>query len=166
MSSNPVTITKRDQEQILIRADFADKKTAAAIKKGGFAIPAQRRKEGGAMWLSPDELLIFTENAESTIAKIKPGLPPKHLIHDISGARVVFTLKGDHLRDVLAKGAPRDMQIAEIGEVIRTRLGQVAVAFWLNSENEAELVCFRSVADHVEEFLHMASKADGLPVLG
>ena len=166
MSSNLVTITKRDQEQILLRADFSDKKTLAALKKAGYIVPEMRRAEKGAFWLSPDELLLFTKDAQAEIAKIKPALPAKHLIHDVSGARVVFDIKGEHLRDVLAKGAPRDMVQTEIGEVIRTRLGQVAVAFWLNSENHAELVCFRSVADHVEEFLKMSAKADGLPVLG
>lgn len=166
MSFNPVNITRRDQEQLLLRADFADAQTAAALKKSGFVVPAPRRAEKNTMWLSSDELLLFAVDAASSLAKIKPLLPAKHLIHDVSGARVVFTLKGDYLRDVLAKGAPRDMQKVEIGEVVRTRLGQVAVAFWFNKETEVELICFRSVADHVEAFLTMAAKSDGLPVLG
>ena len=165
MSSKPVIITHRDQEQVLLRADFSDKKTVAALIKAGFTMPADRRKESDAMWLSSDELLLFADNAEATIKEIRPTLPPKHLIHDVSGARIVFSLEGDHLRDVFAKGAPRDMRNVVVGEVVRTRLGQVAVAFWLNSEAQAELICFRSVADHVEAFLKMAAKPDGLPVL-
>lgn len=163
--SSKIEITIRNQEQIILRANAADKKTSAALKAASLKLPKQRRKEGGAHWFSPDEFLLFVDDAKSAIEAIKPKLPAKSLIHDATGARVVITLKGPHLRDVFAKGAPRDLLKVEVGEVVRTRLGQVAVAFWLNSESEAELVCFRSVAGFVEEWLKMASRPDGLPVL-
>ncbi len=65
-----------------------------------------------------------------------------------------------------APSQKRYSAFAIVREAMRDHMGQVAVAFWLNAEDEAELICFRSVADHVEQFLRMASKADGLPVLG
>lgn len=166
---SPISISRRDQEQIIIRAkhDGALKK---ALKSLGLELPAQRARsfsgKNSAMWFSPDELLLFVDDAAGSIAMIKPKLPKSHLVHDVSGARVVFSLKGEFIEDALAKGCPRDLRGLAAGEVVRTRLGQVAVAFWFLGPDKLELVCFRSVADYVEEWLKMACRTDGLPVLG
>ena len=45
------------------------------------------------------------------------------------------------------------------GEIRRTRLGQVAAAFWLTGEDAFELVCFRSVGGFVHDWLNTAAAA-------
>ncbi len=163
--SSDILIQRRDQEQVLLRTDLDDRKARVALKTLAMKMPERRQKLGNAHWFSPDELLLFVDDAKKSVGLLKAKLPENHLVHDVSGARVVFKLEGPYLRDLLAKGAPRDMQKVKIGEVVRTRLGQVAVAFWFLDETTAELVCFRSVSDYVEKWLQIAAKADGLPVL-
>ncbi len=169
MSRKPIKIKMRNQEQVLLRADLGNKDTAAALKTVGLDAPAQRQasRKGdfSAMWFSPDEALLFVPDAQVAIKKMQKKLPPKHLIHDATGARVVFELKGKYLRDLLAKGTPRDVMNIEIGEVVRTHLGQFAVAFWFLDEQNLELVGFRSLAHDLQAWLEMAAQPDGLPIL-
>lgn len=169
MSHEPIQISMRNQEQILLRADLKDAKTNSALKTIGLKAPEARMRmqkaDQAVMWFSPDEALIFVDAAAEAIEKIKKKLPAKHLIHDASGARVVFTLRGKYLRDLLAKGTPRSVMQLPMGEVVRTHLGQFAVAFWFLDEETVELVGFRSLATDIQKWLETVSKADGLPVL-
>lgn len=169
MSRKPITIKMRDQEQVILRADLSDAKTQAALKAVGLSAPEPRQRvekgDNSVMWFSPDEALMFVSNAEATIKKMAAKLPDRHLIHDATGARVVFTLKGKYLRDVLAKGTPRDVMSVEIGEVVRTHLGQFAVAFWFLDEKTVELVAFRSLSEGLQLWLETESLPDGLPVM-
>ena len=79
---------------------------------------------------------------------------------NVSDARAVFDLSGDVIRDVLAKGSPADMSVdaLPLGEVRRTRIGQLAVAFWFTDAQNAQLVCFRSVGGHIMRWLENASE--------
>lgn len=168
--SNEMNVTRRDQGQILARAKLGDAALAGAFAGAGLGVPEMRKrtvtKAGSAMWFSPDEVLIFVDDVAGVLAKLQPAMPAASLSHDVTGVRVVFTISGPYVRDVLAKGVPRDLQSVEIGEVVRSRLGQIAVAFWLTDDNTAELVCFRSVGEYVGRWLETAALADGLPVLG
>ena len=158
---------------ITLRGDFADADFAKAIKSVlGAALPGQREvtsgKAGLLIWMSPDELLAVVDYAAAPAlsAAISAKLAGKHhLAQVVSDARAVFSLKGQGAREVLAKGAPVDLSPAEFtpGHVRRTRLGQVAVAFWMTSEGEIEIVCFRSVAAFVFEWLKTAAAKDTLP---
>ncbi len=173
MSLKPAKISMREQEQLTLRADLKDAKTMDALKALGLEVPdarkmatkGQQSARKAAMWFSPDELLIFVPDAQKAVKKIKGKLPAKHLVHDASGARVVINMEGTHLRDILSKGTPRDVMNVEIGEVVRTHLGQFAVAFWFLDESHAELVCFRSFAQDLVAWLKTAAQPDGLPVL-
>ncbi len=167
--SRKIKVKMRDQEQVILRADLKDAATIAALKAIGLKAPETRSceqgKDASVMWFSPDEALIFTSDADAAIKKMKKKLPTKHLIHDATGARVVFTITGDYLRDLLAKGTPQDMMQVEIGQVVRTHLGQFAVAFWFLDENTVELVGFRSLARDIQAWLETEAQKDGLPVL-
>ncbi len=169
MSRKPIKVKMRDQEQVLVRADLSDQDTVAAFKAIGLQVPGVRQSsskaETRALWFSPDEALIFVPDAQAAIKKMQKKLPAKHLIHDATGARAVFEIKGSYLRDLLAKGSPRDLMKVEIGEVVRTHLGQFAVAFWFLDERNVELVGFRSLAHDIQAWLEMEAKPDGLPVL-
>ena len=75
-------------------------------------------------------------------------------------ARVVFSLEGGKVREVIAKLAPIDTAInrLELGEIRRTRLSQVAAAIWLTEENRATIICFRSVEKYLRDLLLISCK--------
>ncbi|MEL6680025.1 MAG: sarcosine oxidase subunit gamma family protein [Pseudomonadota bacterium] len=120
-----------------------------------------RDGQHGLAWMAPDELLLLLPNPDVpqalvTLAQRLSGL--HHLAADVSDARAVFRLSGDPRR-ILGKGSPADMRPAKFapGEIRRTRLGQVAVAFWLTDQATAELVCFTSVGGFVTDWLTNAA---------
>lgn len=147
------------QGMITLRGDLADDTIRAAVKElFGVDIPAQRGTafEGtnGALWMSPDEALLLCpyEEARTRADELASRLQGTHaLVVNVSDARAVFRLKGSMLREVIAKLAPADMSpgVFEPGEVRRTRLAQVAAAFWMDDARTARVVCFRSVAGYV-----------------
>jgi len=103
-----------------------------------------------------------------TLAALAGALSGEHVLcADVSDARAVFRLEGEGVRAVLAKLSPADLRPRSLpsGEVRRTRLAQVAGAFWLSDGGTATLVCFRSVADYVEELLSNAADPAGAVAL-
>lgn len=153
---------------VTLRADLADARVRKAVKAvTGAEVPATRRAtfagDRGALWMSPDELLLLLPHAEgqTAVAALSQALDGvHHLAAEVSDARAVFRLTGDldAVREVLAKLTPADMSpgaFAE-GEVRRTRLGQVAAAFWIE-DGGVTLVCFRSVARYVFDLLSNAA---------
>ncbi|PIB24278.1 hypothetical protein BFP76_03390 [Amylibacter kogurei] len=158
---------------ITLRGDLASAAMAKVVKSiTGAKMPKPRGVEiagkGSVAWMSPDELLIMIDYAyaDSAVAKISSALAGEHhLAVNVSDARAVFDLSGDELRDVLAKGSPSNLNpdSLPIGEMRRTRLGQLAVAFWFTDDSSAKLVCFRSVGDHVFKWLSNAAKPESSP---
>jgi sarcosine oxidase, subunit gamma len=49
-------------------------------------------------------------------------------------------------------------QALPIGQIRRTRLAQVAAAFWIRDNETAEIVCFRSVAEYVFGILQISAR--------
>jgi sarcosine oxidase, subunit gamma len=169
-------ITVRDaglRGMITLRGDLADAALQeAATGITGMAIPDRRAINMGGTtglaWMSPDELLVMLPYAQAAaaVSQLDAALAGKpHLVANVSDARAVIALEGAGLREVLAKGAPADLRPSkfEPGEVRRTRLGQVAIAFWLIDETRAELVCFRSVAGFVFDWLRVSARPGSLP---
>jgi len=156
---------------IALRGDLANATAAKAVEAAtGQGMPAARRieggLEGGAAWASPDELLLFVPQAEAAerTAALTEELATQHaLVADVSDMRAVFTLKGAHLRDMLAKLTPADLspEALPTGEFRRSHLGQIAAAFWFEAEETAHLICFRSVADYAFDLLKEASEPGG-----
>jgi sarcosine oxidase subunit gamma len=156
---------------VTLRADLAEAKVRKAVKAAvGVDLPATRRavRDGGrgALWMSPDELLLLMPHGEAgaVVASLSRALGGvHHLVAEVSDARAVFRLMGDlgAAREVLAKLTPADLSpgaFAE-GEVRRTRLGQVAAAFWIE-EGGVTVVAFRSVARYVFDLLSNAADPD------
>jgi sarcosine oxidase subunit gamma len=79
---------------------------------------------------------------------------------EVSDARAVFDVIGPHVREVLAKLAPVDLApgVFEPGEMRRTRLAQVAAAFWMTGPDSFRVIAFQSVAQYVEDLLKTAAK--------
>ena len=152
---------------VTLRGDLASARMKKAVKGvAGTAVPGPRQSLGdgtrGVLWMSPDELLVLVPHAEADAAAeaLSRALTGEHhLAANVSDARATFRLEGDGIREVLARLTPADVHPASLapGEVRRTRLAQVAVAFRFLSETEAELICFRSVAKYVFDALANAA---------
>ena len=151
-----------------LRANLASTKIKAAVKSAtGVAFPNRglcEVSEGCTMaWMSPDELLIIIDykNVSKIISNLNKILTGTHsLVVDVSDARSVFSLDGTAIRDVLSKGSPANLSTdaLPVGEVRRTRIAQLAVAFWFTDEMNCQLICFRSVGGYIMDWLKNASE--------
>jgi len=158
---------------ITLRGDLSDESLARAVTAAlGLGLPDARRinegEKGAVAWMSPDELLLFCpyEQAEAVVARLDHALVGSHyLAVNVSDARAMFTLSGAGLREVVAKGAPVDLSPRglEIGEIRRSRIGQIAAAFWLSDEETLHVVCFRSVGVHLFNWLKNAAEVGSMP---
>lgn len=135
----------------------------------GVGLPAQRRMEWlgaadtgrGCGWMSPDEYLLIlpyaeVNNAMAAIAKALEG--QHHLAANVSDARCIFRIEGVDADQVLTKLCPADLAKLEVGELRRTRVAQVAGAFWA-ADGGYTLVAFRSVAGYVLGLLSHSAQA-------
>jgi sarcosine oxidase subunit gamma len=173
MSETPAIARLDPVGMVTLRGDLASDALRSAVREvSGHEVPDTRRihgsAAGGVAWMSPDELLILCApgSAGETAARLSAALgDAHHLAVDVSDARAVFAVEGPGVREVLAKGAPVDLSRAAFGpgDLRRTRLGQIAVAFWMTGEDRFELACFRSVADFAEIWLRTAAAPDSLP---
>ncbi len=169
---SPGEVTIRDaglRGMIILRGDLSDKKLRSICKSvTGVSFPdqgqAQCDGDSGICWMSPDELLVLVPYMQvaQTIAKVDKALAGKHyLAENVSDARVVIMVEGSYGREVIAKLAPADLHPDSFkpGDFRRTRLGQVAAAFWMRDEDTFEVICFRSVADYAFDLLAASAKA-------
>jgi sarcosine oxidase, subunit gamma len=160
---------------VTLRADLAGDAVARAVRDAfGLDLPGRLKIVGqgdrAAAWMAPDEALLFCPPGAvpGLVADLAAALGDRpHLVADVSSARAVIDLTGPGWREVLAKGAPIDLAPGAFGpgDFRRTRLGQVAVAFWASDAETAHLVCFRSVAGFVFDWLRTAAVPGSLPGL-
>jgi sarcosine oxidase subunit gamma len=153
---------------VTLRGDL-DALGGAVREVAGVDVPGVNRVamngDRGAVWMSPDEVLLLVPYAEAgaAVAAVDAALAGvHHLAVDVSDARAVMVLEGAGAREVLGKLAPADLTpgVFGPGQVRRTRLGQVAAAFWCEAEDRWTVVCFRSVGDYAFKLLAQ-SAADG-----
>lgn len=154
---------------IILRGDLADKKLRNVCKSlTGAAFPekgqANTDADKGLCWMSPDEVLVLVPYAEvgAAVAQIDAALAGSHyLAENVSDARAVLHVEGSFGREVIAKLAPVDMAPVSFqpGDFRRTRLGQVAAAFWMRDEDTIDVICFRSVAGYTFDLLAASAKA-------
>ena len=114
--------------------------------------------------MSPDEVLVLEPYAElgAAVAQLDAALAGSHyLAENVSDARAVLHVEGSFGREVIAKLAPVDMAPVSFqpGDFRRTRLGQVAAAFWMRDEDTIDVICFRSVAGYTFDLLAASAKA-------
>ena len=161
------------QGMITLRGDLSSDALAKAVKTAtGVAVPEtgciNSGKKGATAWMSPDELFLLVDyaQADAIVAKIDKALAGTHILAvNVSDARAVFSIEGKGIRDVLAKGSPANMstEALGIGTLRRTRLGQLPVAFWMGSDTTATVICFRSVGEHVFNWLSNAAQKGATP---
>ncbi|MDR0808227.1 MAG: sarcosine oxidase subunit gamma [Gemmobacter sp.] len=130
----------------------------------GTPLPDRRRIETtgdkAAAWMSPDEYLLVLPYAgvAAALATLAERLSGRHhLAVDVSDARALFRIEGARAAEVLMKLAPADHAALAPGEIRRTRIAQVAGAFW-RDETGYNLICFRSVASYVMGLLSHAAQ--------
>ncbi len=155
------------QGMITLRGDLA----ASALKSGATkASGAKMPKQGmanviadsGLCWMSPDELLVLCPYEEVTdrLAALNAKLGDMFaLAVNVSDARAMFRVSGDHAREVLAKLCPVDMSpdAFKPGMFRRTRMAQVPAALWMDEDGSIRIICFRSVAEYVFGVLKAAA---------
>ena len=159
------------QGMITLRGNLADPALVAAVTGlTGADMPSTRQitqgKGGSLGWMSPDELLILVphQGVTDAVRDLSAALKDQHaLVCNVSDARAVFTLSGPTAREVLAKLCPVDLAPGqfETGELRRTRVAQVAAAFWVDAQGDFTLICFRSVAQYVFNLLTEAALPGG-----
>lgn len=156
---------------ITLRGDLSAKAMAQALDKAmGLSVPAQRKivatADGARMaaWMSPDELLLILPYADTGKALEALGAAlsgTHHLAENVSDARAMIAVNGPdaRVREVLAKLAPVDLHPTAFGygDIRRTRLAQVAGAFWMSEAGQAHVICFRSVAQYAFDLLRAAA---------
>ena len=156
------------QGMITLRGDLSDKVLAKAVKDAtGQKVPGQREAlvngDTGVCWMSADELLVLVPYAEveARLAAMNNALSGIHaLAVNVSDARAVFSLSGASAREVLGKLAPVDMspEVFQPGQIRRSRLAQVAGAFWMDDAETFRVICFRSAADYAFKLLKVAAQ--------
>ena len=112
-----------------------------------------------AGWMGPDEYLLvlpYTEVGAALTGLTAVLQGQHHLAVDVSDARAMFRIEGDKADQVLRKLSPVDFDRLAEGELRRTRLAQVAAAFWRDGDGFT-LVCFRSVAGYAMGVLSQAA---------
>ena len=156
---------------ITLRGDLASDAVRDAVGQAlGLGLPDQRQavmgEDAAALWMAPDELLLICPYSEVTgkIAAIESALAGQHFLAvDVSDARAHMHVAGQGARETLAKLCPVDLSPAAFtpGMVRRTRMAQIAAAFWLDDAGTFHVICFRSVSDYAFNILKTAAKPGG-----
>ncbi|MEO1563804.1 MAG: sarcosine oxidase subunit gamma family protein [Pseudomonadota bacterium] len=153
---------------ITLKGDLTSEPMSKAVKSAvGLAMPASGECKTGAKgavaWMAKDELMLFCDyaDADKMVEKLEKALKGEHFLAvNVSDARALFKIEGDHILDILAKGTPTPLDGVVAGQFRRSRIGQIAAAFWMVSYSEAYIVCFRSVGEHMFAWLKTANNAE------
>lgn len=165
-----VTVTPLDLPgMVTLKADLALPPVVSAVRAAvAQGVPARLGAAldvagQGALWMAPDELLLFVADAAPAVAALRgalAGVP--HLLADVSDARLGFRVAGPGARSVLARLSPADLTgpMFGPGSVRRTRLAQVPVVIWMAGEDAIELAVPRSVATYAFGLLRGAADSE------
>ncbi len=107
-------------------------------------------------------LIVDHAKAAEVVDAASKALASEHaLVVNVSDARAVYRVSGAQCREVVAKLTPADTAIMAPGMLRRTRIAQIPAAFYLEDDETAILVCFRSVAQYAFDLLKDASQDGG-----
>ncbi|MEM7176363.1 MAG: sarcosine oxidase subunit gamma family protein [Pseudomonadota bacterium] len=159
--------------QITLRGDLAAPDLQGVVYEiAGVGVPAPLSAafDGtrGALWMSPDELLILTayDAAGPAIARIGEALAgTHHMAEDVSDARTLVRITGAGAQELMAKGAPLDVSDAAfpVGTMRRTHFAEIAVGIWRRDDMTWEMMCLQSFGQHLFDWL-AASSLEGARV--
>lgn len=153
---------------VTLRGDLGSDAMAAAVDEAvGLAVPGTlsvvANGEDRAVWMSPDELLLFCAygEADAVVARASEQFgAAHHMAVNVSDARAVIRLTGARVGEVLAKGAACDCSDHgfPVGTARRTHMAGLAVAFWRLEPEVWEIVALRSYAHHLIAWLDQVSQ--------
>ncbi len=161
------------QGMITLRGDLAAPKLATALKAAtGCAMPVTRKitRDGAhsLVWMSPDELLILCPHGDAPALtdRLSREMAGEFVtLANVSDARAMFRVTGAMWRDALAKLCPVDFSTLDTGDIRRTRAAQIAAAILVTDAQEAQIICFRSVAGYMFDLLSIAAAPGAEPAL-
>jgi len=135
------------------------------------ALRANAEGQKGLCWMSPDEMLVLVPYGEvfAALDKVHAALKGTHYqAKNVSDARTVMFVEGAGGREVMAKLAPVDLhpESFAIGDFRRSRLGQIAAAFWMRDAETFQVICFRSVGDYAFSLLSASAEGGAVGVFG
>lgn len=155
---------------IALRGDLSDPAFTAPVEAlAGCRVPSVWQSSGSdtraLLWMSPDELLLLMPygDARSAAPQLQAELDRQTvfaLVQDVSDMRVRLRIEGPQMREALARLTPADVSPSAlpVGSLRRTRIAQVAAAIHVLSAEQAEVFCFRSVADYAFRLLSGAAR--------
>lgn len=175
-TSPGVTLSERRCLVILrLAAPRADKNFAERVQtETGFELPFAPNKAtltaaGSALWTGPDEWLLTSDRRlpghEQALRRCLAG--PSGAVVDLSHARIVLRIAGEHSRDLLARGCSLDLHPRKFaaGECAQSLLGQVSVLLHRREAETFDLFVARSYAVSVWDWLTGAAAGFGYVVL-
>jgi sarcosine oxidase subunit gamma len=129
--------------------------------------------ETAILWMSPDELMIYVpyDDVDVIIKEIETRLVSygHFFCVNVSDARAILRLSGEHVREVIAKGCPVDLKRNSFvaGDMRRTRIASVAVGLYRKSQKPEvfEVFCYRSYVKYLWDWLCASSKSCTVPMV-
>ena len=118
-----------------------------------------RGDAGSVIWLGPGEWLVVSELAalETQEAELRTAITPfGGAAVDVSGQRISLTLRGRHVRDVLAKGCALDLHhsVFRPGSCAQTTLGRAGVVLVASDDpGEFTVLVRQSFASYLADWL-------------
>ena len=147
--------------KINMRADKSASKVVKSITGCAFPPAANKFTTAGerhVVWLGPDEFMIICEAGkdEELTNAIHASFESRHMaVTNITDALAAFHLKGDAVRQVLAKGCSLDLYHKSFpsGDVAQTLLSHAAVTIMALADHEFILICRSSFASYLHDWL-------------
>ena len=146
-----------DLGMIDVRGNAGERAFHTTFKKViGCDVPAKPRSSVAAgditvLWLSIDQWLVLAprKRVKDLVSELRTALREVHsLAIDLSDARTIIRLQGDGVREILMKGTPVDLTLADLGpgSVRRLRFGDIAAMVHIRrlKPDEIDLFVFRS----------------------
>jgi len=123
-------------------------------------LKASRGSNARLLWSGPDQYLLISESLSS--AEVITALDSQFngsgaTWVDLSQARTVFELSGPHVRDILAKGCPLDLDALQPGDCAPCLLAHFNILLHCQAPDRFEILVFRSFGRACLEWLEHAA---------
>ncbi len=118
-------------------------------------------KDTRLLWSAPGQYLLVSEsNSSADVCEIlEAQLRDSDVsLVDLSQARTVFEITGPHVRELLAKGCPLDVDAMQAGDCAPTLLAHFNVLLYCRAPQTFQVYVFRSFGLACMEWLADASR--------
>lgn len=140
-----------------------DDAVAALSEALGVALPRKPKtsasaKNRHALWLGPDEWLVFDEAGD--VAAACAGAEGLFSAVDISHRNTAIVVAGRAAADVLNAGCRQDLSLEAfpVGACSRTVLGKIEAVLYRTGETRFRVECWRSFSEYAFGFLKDAAR--------